>query len=287
MKNFFALVLVIICMSCKKDPAVILVPPVLSFNITPSSLVAYGGSATINISTDAKYVTVNGKGSSFTFETGALFQTTNFEIVAVNSGGTTTKTITIDVEKAPLPILEVSFSKDSLVFGAKTKFSWKASGLVSFLTLDGVSVGNPGSFDTPPLYKTTEYNLTVTGPGGSKTEKVIIPVRDWTTSKLGLLTYNNPSWTVIGNNVTADDGKIYFFPFDPTEKLSFDLEGNCNWNGIVRKWRFNDDETEIVVSETYHRKITKLTPTDFGWEIEGVNNRGEKVFSEFISKRIQ
>ncbi|MCX6754020.1 MAG: hypothetical protein NTV03_03130 [Candidatus Nomurabacteria bacterium] len=285
MKNFFALVLVIICINCKKDPA-ILVPPVFGINITPSSMLAYGGNATINIvSKNTDYITVNGKAFSLSFETGALFQTTSFEIVAFNSDGTTKQTITVNVDKAPLPILEVLFTKDTLVFGDKTKFSWKASGLVSFLTLDGVSIGNPGSFDTPPLYKTTEYNLTVTGPGGSKTEKVIISVGDWTTSKLGLLTYNNPSWTVIGANVTADDGKIYFFPYDPTEKMYFNVDGAYGLNSNVGKWNFNDDETEIIINSIYHRKITKLTTTDFGWKVDAVNSRGEKTFVEVISKR--
>jgi hypothetical protein len=287
MKKFFVLVLVVICINCKKDPA-ILVPPVFGINITPSSMLAYGGSATINIvSKNTDYITVNGKAFSLSFETGALFQTTSFEIVAFNSDGTTKQTITVNVDKASLPILEVLFNKDTLVFGSKTKFSWKASGLVSFLTLDGVSVGNPGSFDTPPLYKTTEYNLTVTGPGGSKTEKITIPVGSWTTSKLGLLTYSNPAWTVVSANVTADNGVIINFPLDPTEKMSFGLDGTYSLNSNVGRWRFNEDETEIIINETYHRKITKLTQTDFGWKVDAVNSRGEKTFVEYVSKRIQ
>ncbi|MFA6392487.1 MAG: hypothetical protein WCW54_00155 [Candidatus Paceibacterota bacterium] len=273
-------------MSCKKDPAVILVPPVLSFNVTPSNVIVYGGSATISVSTNGDYITVNGKASSLSFETGVLFQTTNFEIVAVNSGGTTTKTVTIDVDKAPFPRLIVSFSKDPIVFGGKSKFSWEASGFVNSVTLDGANVKNSDSFDTPSLYKNTEYTLIVTGPGGSKTEKVIILVGDWSTSKLGLLTYNNPSWTVIGANVTADDGKIYFFPYDPTEKMYFNVDGTYGLNANVGRWNFNEDETEIIVNSIYHRKITKLTTTDFGWKVDAVNSRGEKTFVEIISKRI-
>jgi len=271
--------------SCKKDPAV-LVPPVFKINITPSSMIAYGGSATISvISKNTDYITVNGKAFPLSFETGALFQTTDFEIIAFNSDGTTKETVTVSVDKAPLPILEVTYSKDPLIFGGKTKFSWKASGLVSFLTLDGVSVGNPDSFNTPTLYKTTEYNLTVTGPGGSITEKITITVGDWKTSQIGLITYNNPSWTAESIDIPYEYG-VFHSLYTNGGGLSFNIDGTFTSFGVLGNWQFSDDGLYVIVGHIIFRKIVKLTPTEFSWIIKGYQSGGVVVDCQQNFKRV-
>jgi len=126
--------------------------------------------------------------------------TTTYIVTAVNAYGTATDSVTITV--SPLPTVNITASPTLLDVGQASTLSWTSTNSASASIDQGVGpVATNGSMTVAPLVTTT-YTITVTGPGGTAQDNVMVAVNQAPTVALSATpTAINPggsatlSWT--------------------------------------------------------------------------------------------
>ena len=126
--------------------------------------------------------------------------TTTYIVTAVNAYGTATDSVTITV--SPLPTVNITASPTVLDVGQASTLSWTSTNSASASIDQGVGpVATNGSMTVAPLVTTT-YTITVTGPGGTAQDNVMVAVNQAPTVDLSATpTAINPggsatlSWT--------------------------------------------------------------------------------------------
>lgn len=197
-KQIALLFIGLICLfitSCNQEDVIIPAPSIKAF--ASPEVVKYGGDVTITWnSLNSDYCTINNVTvpchGSITYKN--LIYSQKYEITAVGKIESTTFPLTVPVDKAPAPTINVGRSNllnDTIPYGNSASFSWTTEGIITSVSIDGVTVANSGDFKTPKLTGNKEYNIIVKGPGGETSEKVLFIVGDWTKSLTGLLTYPN------------------------------------------------------------------------------------------------
>lgn len=164
----------------------VIVPPVLqSFTASPASVIS-GGTSTLNWSAPgATSFTVSsdvGDAPGTQFGNSATVKpwvTTTYTIVARNTAGSDTRTLTLNVTPAgPKPsIVTFTAAPTSLVAGQSTTLAWTTTGAtsLSISPLVGTVPGPNGTISIAPL-ATTTYKLTATNANGSTTKNVTVNV---------------------------------------------------------------------------------------------------------------
>jgi hypothetical protein len=148
----------------------------------------------------------------------------------------------------------VSVPTDSIPFGGKTQFSFKVSGLVNTLTVNGKTVVVDTTkiilyTGTEALYESTEYEVKAVGVGGATTQKVMIPVGNWKTSKLGIISHGE--WTPDGLNYVIDGIIVDSLPLNTEDRkapVTFTKEGKILPSSIDISFSFSLDGKYLITS---------------------------------------
>lgn len=222
-------------------------------NVFPSSNVNYGDSVTIIWSCsgstyckfeDKTYKTKDSVRINF------LTEPKYFTLYAYNDlGERKTYDINLSVKSAPAPELTVEYSGIIVPYGWATVFTWKTSGYVDQVKINENLVQNvdSGYIVTPALYDKTSYKIEALGPGGVTTKNISIPVGNWTTSDIGLITYGRfiADREIILN--TKGDSVAHVI-LSRKYEISFNTDGSYDdWiNGVYNskgKWKFINNLT--------------------------------------------
>lgn len=190
---------------CDKEPAEVVVtifPTITEFEVTPNSIypedeifISWDGTGTsgelkqIEVETGliVKNIRVSVKGST----TVKLTKTTKFTFQMISGDFRTVppreKTVIVNPLPDP-PTITVTAPTEQLPYYSSTSFTWSVTGEFTNITLNNVTIGENGTFETPKLTGDSTFILKAIGPGGTTTEEIKILVGDWTTSPIGLLT---------------------------------------------------------------------------------------------------
>ena len=162
-----------------------LAPPAVALSVDPP-VVSAGASATLRwSSTDATSCAATGAWSgarpvSGSQAIGALQAASSFTLTCTGDGGSATRTVTVEVERAPSapPIVTLSASPTSLPVGGAATLTWSANGAASCTASGAWSGDRPtsGAQSTGALATTSSYSLTCSGAGGTATQSVTVAV---------------------------------------------------------------------------------------------------------------
>ena len=154
-------------------------PPTVSFSISPSSI-CLGNSATLSWSVTGyvNSVSINqGIGGVSTSGNRSVSpsSTTTYTITATGIGGTTTRSVTLDLN-FPTTI-NLTADNSSIIIGQSTTLRWTSLGSITSATLNqGIgAVNNNGNRLISPT-TTTTYTINVTGLGGNDSDTRTITV---------------------------------------------------------------------------------------------------------------
>ncbi len=157
--------------------------PEVTLTATPST-VSMGGSSTLEwTSKNAAACAASGGWSgglatSGSWSTGALSNTTEYELVCIGAGGSATQAVTVTV--APLaPQITLMADPSTVNAGAGTLLSWSTTN-ASACSAEGAWSGSRalnGSLATGPLSADAAYTLICTGPGGKASQTMSISVK--------------------------------------------------------------------------------------------------------------
>ena len=153
-------------------------PPTVTIAADPASIVP-GETSTLSWNTTDALSCVIEPGVGSVAVTGAitvsLAETTTYTIEAANPAGTTIDSVTVTVVH-PLPTVNLSVDSATIVLGESATLSWISTFASSAVIEPGIgSVEVNGSTLISPT-ETTTYTITVTGPGGMKTDNVTVAV---------------------------------------------------------------------------------------------------------------
>lgn len=193
--------------------------PKPSVNFTADSYsVDYGTSTNLRWdSTNATSCTASGawsgsKPTSGVESTGPITSTSTYYLTCYGDGGSTQKSVTISVVYQK-PTLNFTADSYNLSYGASTTLRWSSTYTTSCTASGKWSGGKPvsGTEGTGPLYSTSTYALSCSGPGGTASSSVTIavspstlpkPTVNFTIDNLALLT--SASTTIRWSSTNAD-----------------------------------------------------------------------------------
>ncbi len=140
--------------------------------------------------------------------------TTTYTITATGPSGTATASATVQVTQ-PAPTVSLSATPDAISAGQSSVLTWTSSHAVAASIEPGIGDTEPDGSVTVFPSQTTEYTVTVTGPGGTAsaavTVNMISPINiDITTPEEGTSVYK-PFVTIIGavaHNTGSDTGVL-------------------------------------------------------------------------------
>lgn len=156
-------------------------PPAPSASLSASSTsIAYNGSVTLNWSTSGANTLSSNFGQSSlngSVTLNNLKNTTTYTINATNQGGTTSRSVTVNVAAAPVPpTVNLSVSPSSIAYNGATQLTWSSSNASS---VSSSNFGATAVFGTTTIFNLTSsqnYTITVSGPGGSATANAFVSV---------------------------------------------------------------------------------------------------------------
>ena len=154
--------------------------PTVTVNATPLS-VESGSSSDISwISTNATScnanVTGRTKGTSGTFNTGALTKGKEYSVICIGTNGSSSGNVIVSVigENDP-PIVSAIATPSSIVSGAKSVITWTSKNTTSCnADVTTRTKGTSGTFTTAALTSDTAYSVTCVGPNGSGSTTVYV-----------------------------------------------------------------------------------------------------------------
>lgn len=104
-----------------------------------------------------------------------LYETTTFTITATGPGGTTSKSVTVNVILPP-PVINFSAYPETIIAGASCDLGWEVEYATSISIDNGIGdVEQYGYLEVSPA-ETTTYTLTAVGPGGTSSATAVITV---------------------------------------------------------------------------------------------------------------
>jgi hypothetical protein len=177
MKKFIPLLLLslflVVSASC-----VSLLPTIATFEATPAVITAgqsttlvWNVSGTNSVSIDQGLGAVPVAGSQIVYPT----STTVYTLTATSFAGTTTRSIVVSVNPAPI-LINIDVNPAVIVSGASAALIWNVSGANSASIDQGIgSVPLSGNQLISPT-ETTTYTLTASGPAGTLSKSVVITV---------------------------------------------------------------------------------------------------------------
>lgn len=255
---------------CKKDPVILKSPEFVQAVAIPA-IVEYNGTSILNYEViNAEYVQINHvkydscKGS---VEFKNLTASTTITIVAFGEGTTsTTKSIDIAVGNPQAPTIKVTAPTDSIPYGDKAVLSWTKEGVISSITIDGITQTSD-SFTTLALYESKEYTIVAKGPGGSETQKIIVLVGKYIPTRTDTICsrpMHYKSWELFDKNgnllwsMILDEEDLgysfYYFPNGDATRVKADgtLSGAGKWKwgtlpntidlgGTISKYKLTDE----------------------------------------------
>jgi len=125
---------------------------------------------------------------------------------------------------------------DSVIYGDSVKFSWNIKNYVS-ANLNGTEIKASDSKSTGRLLNDTTYEIKAVGPyGGTADTSFTIKVKDWKSSKFGLISHSY--WNIISEGYKIDTMSDYSM----TDSL------NLNQWILDQKWYFNSDGSFVIQS---------------------------------------
>ncbi len=153
-------------------------PPGASISASSTSI-AYNGSVTINWNTSGATNLSSNFGRSElngSVTISNLISSRTFTITASNQGGSTTRSVTVNVAAAPQPpTVNLSVSPSSIANGGSAQVSWNTTNATSLSSNFGRSELN-GSTTFFNLTSSQTYSITASGPGGSTTRSATVNV---------------------------------------------------------------------------------------------------------------
>jgi hypothetical protein len=147
-------------------------PPGASISASSTSI-AYNGSVTISWSTSGATSLSSNFGRSElngSVTISNLISSRTFTITASNQGGSTTRSVTVNVAAAPQPpTVNLSVSPSSIANGGSATLTWSSSNATSVSSSNFGATTTSGSVTFTNLTSSQTYSITVNGPGGSAT----------------------------------------------------------------------------------------------------------------------
>ena len=255
----FGFLLLSFLQSCKEEPQ----PPTLILSATPQ-IIEYGGIATLTwetinatscIFSGGSLIDVNGS-----ITTPPLTETTTYNFTASGQGGTVSKSITIQVNKAPKPTINVSVDNDTVPKGSTVNILIESTNAVN-IKIVGVTTGDTipettqstfpqlnGTFTSWELLKSTHFTITATGIDNSTVAadiQVIVPTKKDTLTALLCAS----EWYPYENWVYVNDTLVNF-GFSEVEKTwirKFNSDGTYTLKDEVGYWYFTEDLNQLFV----------------------------------------
>jgi Fibronectin type III domain len=143
--------------------------------------------------------------TSGTWSTGALFNSTNYELTCTSGHGSATQTVTVTVT-APVtpavPAVSFSDSPSTIASGSASILTWSSTNATACTASGGWSgtLATSGSQSTGALSASTTYTLSCTGTGGSASQSATVTVTPVTTGT-AILTWDPPTTNTDGSAV--------------------------------------------------------------------------------------
>ncbi|NTW90296.1 MAG: hypothetical protein HGB37_05310 [Candidatus Moranbacteria bacterium] len=166
--------------------AVVAAPaPTLMLTASPSSVTSGSSSTLAWTSLNATSCTASGgwsgsQSASGTWSTGSLIAAKTYTLTCTGSGGSITRSITVDVTPVvvPAPTLSFNASPISVQSGSSSTLFWNSNNATSCTASDGWSGSQSasGTWSTGGLTAAKTYTLTCTGSGGSITRSITVDV---------------------------------------------------------------------------------------------------------------
>jgi hypothetical protein len=228
-------------------------PQVVSFTASPMSIVA-GGQATLAWNTsDATSVFIdNGVGSQSTAGTAVVnpTQPTQYTLMAIGPGGSTTAMVSVTVTQPGAPqVVSFTSSPQQIAPGGQATLSWQVTDATS-VTIDRGVGSQPltGSISVSPASSTT-YTLTAVGSGGTTTAQVTVNVVSVVGNTCADAFVISQSGTFTGNTLTAIDDyrdsnactgfrstgpdMVYRIPLQAGDRLQATLTPATTWDASL------------------------------------------------------
>ena len=273
-------------------------PPVLTLTATPTSVAYQGSSVLAWTSTNTTSCTASNAWSGTQLTSGqvtlsGLLNTATYTLVCNGSGGSSTKSVTVNV--APnvtppaAPTVSLTASPASIASGASSVLNWSSTNTTS-CTASGGWTGTQalsGSFATPALTATTSYTLTCTGASGTANQSATITVTSAAAANAGSKMGINISWvndwgdrdlTFIDVMKQARGFATTSAPWDPTNNpVPLDANG----------WPTTDFGVYFITNtaDPLNRPLTTTFPSMFG--IYKLSFTGQATVNGFSCCQVQ
>ena len=157
----------------------VLHPPAVSISANPMDIIA--GTSTLltwscsnadSVTIDNDIGVVDGSGSMIV----SPEVTTTYAVVATGPGGIADDSVTVNVYQQPT--VHISASPNPINAGETTTLTWSSSNAETALLNQGIGNVNINDSIEVSLLETATYSITVTGPGGTATDSVIVVVNE-------------------------------------------------------------------------------------------------------------
>ena len=219
-------------------------PPTVTISANPTSITAGTSSVLTVAATNATTVTITGSdGSSYKLQAAGGGQTvtptttTTYTATATGPGGTASAMVQVMVAPAVKPTVTITASPASINAGQSSTLTITATNATGITVsgTDGTTYTLPAAGGTQVVSptKTTSYQATATGPGGSAIQSATVtvtqvgpPTLTITANPASIVSGQNSTLTVTASNATqvsisGSDGSSYTLqPAGGTQKVS-------------------------------------------------------------------
>jgi hypothetical protein len=196
--------------------------PSVTLTATPTTI-ASGNSSTLtwNVRHGGACIASGGWSGSMatsgTWSTGALVDSTTYQLTCSSGHGSVTQTVTVTVT-APLaatpavPTVSFSDSPSTIASGSASILTWSSTNATACTASGGWSgtLAPSGSQSTGALSASTTYTLSCTGAGGSASQSATVAVTPATTGT-AILTWVPPTSNTDGSAVTPLSGYTIYY----------------------------------------------------------------------------
>lgn len=157
--------------------------PTVTISATPATVMANESTTLSWTGAQAESCTASGDWSGAKSTTGSetiasIGSDSTFTLTCTNAGGSTTQSAVVTVALPAEPVITLTASPATVVYGERSTLEWDATNTDS-CTGSGSwsgSKGKKGRTETETLTGDSTYTLTCKGPGGSKTKSVKVNV---------------------------------------------------------------------------------------------------------------
>lgn len=156
-------------------------PPAPTASLTASSTsIAYNGSVTLNWSTSGATSLTSNFGQTAlrgSVTINNLTSSRTFTITATNQGGSTTRSVTVNVAAAPQPpTVNLSVSPSSIAYNGSATLSWNSTNATSVTSSNFGATSVNGSTTVSNLTSSQTYSISVSGPAGTASANTFLSV---------------------------------------------------------------------------------------------------------------